>query len=203
MSKYKLVPIEPTREMWAAAGDAVVALNSQHHDAISEAVYKAMLASAPAVEQAPVAWVSPNALSRLSPDSPVNCALVHKIRINESFPLYLHPQPTPEVTKLVEPTAWLVREKTFCGDVTTNKDAAEFCEQLSPNSTTPLYTHPQPTPEVAKLVESLEVAHRFIANGIELGYIQMPDSDTLDPAHETLPAIEAALAEYRAQGGDV
>ena len=61
----------------------------------------------------------------------------------------------------------------------------------------------QPAPEVAKLVESLEVAHRFIANGIELGYIQMPDSDTLDPAHETLPAIEAALAEYRTQGGDV
>lgn len=59
------------------------------------------------------------------------------------------------------------------------------------------------TPEIAKLVESLEVAHRFIANGIELGYIQMPDSDTLDAAHETLPAIEAALAEYRAQGGDV
>lgn len=68
---------------------------------------------------------------------------------------------------------------------------------------TPVYTSPQPAPDVAKVVESLEVAHRFIANGIELGYIQMPDSDTLDPAHETLPAIEAALAEYRAQGGDV
>ena len=68
---------------------------------------------------------------------------------------------------------------------------------------TPLYLHPQPAPEIAKLVESLEVAHRFIANGIELGYIKMPDSDTLDPAPETLPAIEAALAEYRAQGGDV
>ena len=68
---------------------------------------------------------------------------------------------------------------------------------------TPLYLRPQPAPDVAKVVESLEVAHRFIANGIELGYIQMPDSDTLDPAHETLPAIEAALAEYRTQGGDV
>ena len=73
----------------------------------------------------------------------------------------------------------------------------------SEHYTVPLYTAPQPAPDVAKVVESLEVAHRFIANGIELGYIQMPDSDTLDPAHETLPAIEAALAEYRAQGGDV
>lgn len=49
MNKFKLVPIEPTREMWAAAGDAVVALNSQHHDAISGAVYNAMLVAAPEV----------------------------------------------------------------------------------------------------------------------------------------------------------
>ena len=59
MSKYKLVPIEPTREMWAAAGDAVVALNGQHHDSISEAVYKAMLAAAPQQEPE-VATMPPN-----------------------------------------------------------------------------------------------------------------------------------------------
>jgi hypothetical protein len=59
MTKYKLVPVEPTREMWSAAGDAVVALKSQHHDAISEAVYKAMLATAPDVQWEPVAWYLP------------------------------------------------------------------------------------------------------------------------------------------------
>ena len=145
--KYKLVPIEPTQEMIHAGQMAV---SGFPRDVLER--WQAMLVAAPDVDQAPVAWVSPNALSRLSHDSQVNCALVHKQHINETFPLYLHPQPAPEV---------------------------------------------------AKVVESLEVAHRFIANGIELGYIQMPDSDTLDPAHETLPAIEAALAEYRAQGGDV
>jgi len=54
MGNYKLVPLDPTREMWAAAGDAVVALTSQHHDAISEAVYKAMLDAAPKIKQTPI-----------------------------------------------------------------------------------------------------------------------------------------------------
>lgn len=60
---YKLVPLEPTREMWAAAGDAVVALESRHHDAVSEAVYKAMLAAASEVEQEPVAFDKDAALT--------------------------------------------------------------------------------------------------------------------------------------------
>src|SRR5699024_214981 len=54
MGNYKLVPLDPTREMWAAAGDAVVALTSQHHDAIREAVYKAMLDAAPNIKQTPI-----------------------------------------------------------------------------------------------------------------------------------------------------
>ena len=66
MTKYKLVPIEPTREMWAAAGDAVVALNSKHHDAISEAVYNAMLNAAPTVGQAPEVSKLVKALERIS-----------------------------------------------------------------------------------------------------------------------------------------
>lgn len=48
----------------------------------------------------------------------------------------------PEVEQ--EPAAWLVRAKAFCGDVTTNKDSAEFFERCAPGSTTPLYLHPQP-----------------------------------------------------------
>ena len=46
----KLDPVEPTREMWAASGDAIMALpnaGNTHHDQISEAVYRAMLAAAP------------------------------------------------------------------------------------------------------------------------------------------------------------
>jgi hypothetical protein len=43
------VPREPTRLMWAAAGDAVVALQHRgvgHHDKIIEAVWQAMLSEA-------------------------------------------------------------------------------------------------------------------------------------------------------------
>lgn len=95
--KYKLVPVKPTPEMIHAGQMAV---SGFPRDVLER--WQAMLAAAPAVEQEPFAWISPNALSRLSPDSPVNCALVHKQHINETFPLYLHPQPTPEVAKLVE-----------------------------------------------------------------------------------------------------
>ena len=47
---WQLVPVEPTRQMWAAAGDAIVALqvrNIGYHDALSEAAWNAMLAAAP------------------------------------------------------------------------------------------------------------------------------------------------------------
>jgi hypothetical protein len=39
---------------------------------------------------------------------------------------------------------------------------------------------------------ALENAKRFIENGIEFGFITMPD-DPIDPAHKTLPMIRAAL----------
>lgn len=58
---WQLVPVEPTREMWAAAGDCVTTLQWQgigHHDKISGAVYRAMLAATPAapVAQEPATW---------------------------------------------------------------------------------------------------------------------------------------------------
>ena len=52
----------------------------------------------------------------------------------------------------------------------------------------------------AGLVEALEHARLFIVNGIDLGFIQMPEAGTPDPAHETLPMIDAALAAHRAKG---
>lgn len=53
----------------------------------------------------------------------------------------------------------------------------------------------------AKMLEALEHARLFIRNGIELGYILMPDADTPDPAHDTRPMIEAAIAAARQEGG--
>lgn len=42
-------------------------------------------------------------------------------------------------------------------------------------------------------LEALEAARRFIRNGIEFGYIRMPDADTPDPAHHTPGLIDAAI----------
>lgn len=45
------------------------------------------------------------------------------------------------------------------------------------------------------LVKALKVAQQFISNGIEFGYICMPDTDTPDAAHKTPELIESALAK--------
>ncbi|AUT49245.1 hypothetical protein [Achromobacter sp. AONIH1] len=42
-------------------------------------------------------------------------------------------------------------------------------------------------------LEALEAARRFIRNGIEFGYIRMPDADKPDPAHRTPGMIDAAI----------
>ena len=46
-----------------------------------------------------------------------------------------------------------------------------------------------------EMYEALKRAEQFITNGIELGYIRMPDKDCPDPAHETPDIIKAALAK--------
>ncbi|WDG79199.1 hypothetical protein PUP68_11765 [Pseudomonas chlororaphis] len=40
----------------------------------------------------------------------------------------------------------------------------------------------------------LRLARQFVVNGIDLGYITMPDPETPDPAHDMLPKIDAALS---------
>lgn len=51
--------------------------------------------------------------------------------------------------------------------------------------------------QVRELVEALARAEQFIANGIELGYIRMPDADTPDTAHETPKILRALIAKHR------
>lgn len=48
------------------------------------------------------------------------------------------------------------------------------------------------------LAGALKMAGQFISNGIEFGYIRMPDKDTPDPAHETPKIVAEALQAYRA-----
>jgi len=45
------------------------------------------------------------------------------------------------------------------------------------------------------MFEALRRAREFIANGIALGFIRMPDADTPDPAHETPRLIDMAIAK--------
>ena len=49
-----------------------------------------------------------------------------------------------------------------------------------------------------EMLAALQAARGFIVNGTELGYIRMPDADCPDPAHNTLPTIEAAIARAQA-----
>ena len=99
MKNYRLVPLEPTPDMLFAARSALIAWATRSTLDKERAVYKAMLAAAPVVEQ--------------------------------------------------EPVAWLVKERTYCGDATTDKDAVEYLERCAPGCTTPLYLHPQPAQDAA------------------------------------------------------
>ena len=44
---FVIVPAEPTREMWAIGGNAVVGYKQRHHDQVVGAVWNGMLAAAP------------------------------------------------------------------------------------------------------------------------------------------------------------
>jgi len=43
------------------------------------------------------------------------------------------------------------------------------------------------------LLEALKTADQFITNGMELGFIRMPDAATPDSAHETPGIVRAAI----------
>lgn len=49
--------------------------------------------------------------------------------------------------------------------------------------------------ECERLRTAAKHAVQFISNGVELGYIKMPDQDTPDPAHNTLLMLKVAIAQ--------
>lgn len=53
------------------------------------------------------------------------------------------------------------------------------------------------TTPIAQIVEALSAAQQFIANGIELGYIRMPDRDTPDSAHRAPHAGTDRIRPHR------
>lgn len=46
----------------------------------------------------------------------------------------------------------------------------------------------------AVMREALHTANQFMSNGIELGYIRMPDKDCPDSAHETPRLVQNAIS---------
>ena len=50
-----------------------------------------------------------------------------------------------------------------------------------------------------ELLEALELADQFISNGIEFGYILMPEPETPDSAHDAPGIIRAAIAKAKGQ----
>ena len=44
--------------------------------------------------------------------------------------------------------------------------------------------------------KALSAAEQFIVNGVELGYIRLPDPQTPDSAHNTLPMIRQAQISF-------
>lgn len=50
-----------------------------------------------------------------------------------------------------------------------------------------------------RMSEALRRADQFISNGIELGFIRMPDADTPDSAHDTPGIVKAALRAHKEQ----
>jgi hypothetical protein len=48
-------------------------------------------------------------------------------------------------------------------------------------------------------IAALKAAKQFIANGVEFGFIRMPESDTPDPAHDTPRLIDKALTALAPQ----
>lgn len=108
----------------------------------------------------------------------------------------------PAVQAEQQPVAWQVR---MVGDTDWQSCGRQRYERIAREG----WTHVEiralcvipPRPPVnhdAALVEALEHARQFIRNGVDLGFIRMPDADAPDPAHETLPKIDAALSTYRA-----
>ena len=91
---------------------------------------------------------------------------------------------------------------TFCGDWIVSdgeKIIAEFsCKNVSEQEAR---KNAHQFAAASKMYEALKAARQFIKNGIEFGYILMPDKNTPDTAHKTLPQIEAALA--KAEGREV
>lgn len=99
MSDYKAVPVEPTLEMVEAACD-----EEQRPLPMwtrMKAIYRAMLAAAPAVQGEPVAWVTADTVDGQTVNGKPR-RIWWENNEGVGLPIYATPQPAPDVEALVE-----------------------------------------------------------------------------------------------------
>jgi len=54
----------------------------------------------------------------------------------------------------------------------------------------------QKNADIADLVAGLKRVRGFIGNGIDLGFIRMPDEGSIDTAHEVPPLVDALITKH-------
>ena len=188
MTDYKLVPVEPTPEMLDAATQDGICVDGKpvwKRDVVFQAKwkYQQMLAAAPDMQTKPV--LSPRTVDTLSTDSNSKQEQFNAIDMAIASAVQ------------TEPVAWMhdspgrvdvihASVKKLLGD---SRDAAgDFHRPLdkSEHYTIPLYTTPQPAPDVTKLVEALKAVMEFGCD---------PKSNR---GRWALEKAESALATHRA-----
>lgn len=93
------------------------------------------------------------------------------------------------------------RQCKYCGAAPQASEAECSCPSGDGSLRHPCAVHPAGDAVRTQALAALESARRFIRNGVEFGYIRMPDADTPDPAHRTPGLIEAAIRALSAQPG--
>ena len=88
---------------------------------------------------------------------------------------------------------WVVQAEDFDNAIRLFLDAAERCiaSERREKELQQRLTAADERTDV--LEELLRLAREFVNNGVELGYITMPDPETPDAAHDLVPKIDAAL----------
>lgn len=132
MSKHKLIPIEPTKDMVIAGGKS---LFERGFFTLPEDVIeccKSMLAAAPEVEQEPVAWarMKDGRLADVFADRKL-AEFLSGFAAGKLKPLYLHPQPAPDVTILVEALESIAEYWNQDSNEGAMRDACEYAQSAA------------------------------------------------------------------------
>jgi hypothetical protein len=148
--------------------------------------YAAALAAAPAEGVQPVAWMPGISLLYLAEDGGWSRVEGKRSGMFDT-PLYATPQAeaagVPESERLRAIARDAAERATELQREVLQLRAAARDSQAPAAPAAPVDALP-----------ALQAARQFIINGVGFGYIRMPDADTPDSAHDTLPLIEATIA---------